>query len=238
MNSEIKTKLMEEAFGKAEELLPELKRHLVTDARFGQMLRHPLVLQVFYTPMLNAMMNRSFLYKEDALRRAQERGDLHSFVFLHERPFRFDALLSESRAGSHHYSEQDVAKVAMSVWADSEGPSQNLQGWSILLSVLGDSIRAHGMDESERTELDSLPMNIEIWRGSMPKFKRGLSWTLDKDKAQWFAQRFQTMGKRRGRLYSAKVAKSQVLALLNGRGEREILLSPSARKRISIFEEQ
>jgi len=80
----------------------------------------------------------------------------------------------------------------------------------------------------EREALAALPDEITIYRGiktpDSPDDPHGMSWTLDRDKAVWFANRM----KSRGVLYTATIKKSKVLAHFLNRGESEIVVHPDS----------
>jgi hypothetical protein len=62
--------------------------------------------------------------------------------------------------------------------------------------------------------------------GAAPRTKRsirGLSWTLDRDKAIWFAKRFSMLPRLTPRLVEGFVHKRHVLAYFGGRKEKEIV---------------
>lgn len=81
--------------------------------------------------------------------------------------------------------------------------------------------------------LDSLPEEFSIYRGLMPRAKKeALSWTLDLDKAIWFAKRFNNHGK----VYEAKVKKEDILSYLSNRGESEIVVDYKKLKDIKEVE--
>lgn len=63
---------------------------------------------------------------------------------------------------------------------------------------------------------------ITVYRGATPRFKRGLAWTADIDKARWFARRFpksDTFGQ--CRVYAADVNPNRVYARIVHRSEDE-----------------
>ena len=76
----------------------------------------------------------------------------------------------------------------------------------------------------EKEELDiykSLPDEVVIYRGVKPNSStKALSWSLNKETAQWFADRFEENGK----VYSAKIKKKDVLAYFDGRKEQEVVV--------------
>jgi hypothetical protein len=88
-----------------EELVPELRPYVCDWPPFGKMLDHPLVrvtqLDARFknalpgTPRTNVeLANRSYRDKRAQLTAAVDSKDWHSYVFLHERPHRLDALYS------------------------------------------------------------------------------------------------------------------------------------------------
>ena len=52
-----------------------------------------------------------------------------------------------------------------------------------------------------------------------------MSWTLSKEKAEWFRDRYK--GLRDCKLFEKRIKKDEVLAYINARGEEEIILRPS-----------
>jgi hypothetical protein len=92
------------------------------------------------------------------------------------------------------------------------------------------------MTGKERGELDSLldecGGKVMVWRGAeCLKHARGLAWTLDRDRAEWFARRFSRDG--RGYVWEARVPRCRIFAHLTGRQEAEIVLDPR-RLRLAV----
>ena len=73
-----------------EPLDPELAEWLRESESFGQVLKHPLVNQIIVIP---GLANRTLRAKQEALAEAEDAEDWHAAVFLHERPYRCDALV-------------------------------------------------------------------------------------------------------------------------------------------------
>lgn len=64
---------------------------------------------------------------------------------------------------------------------------------------------------------------VTIYRGvGSEKYRNGISWTLVKSKAEWFATRFTD----NGIVYSAKVKSKDILYYISERGEEEIIVDP------------
>jgi hypothetical protein len=79
------------------------------------------------------------------------------------------------------------------------------------------------MGPEELAILQSLPDTVKVWRGIRHrKSFNGLSWTLDRDKAVWFANRLRN-GRQKSLLIEGEVNKKDVLAYFAGRDESEIV---------------
>lgn len=210
---------------KKEELDPELVDY-IRPTSLGEMVNHPLVQEIFYRPQINAFLNRRLKAKKEALAIAEEQKDWHQAIFLHERPYRFNALFED-----YQYSMNDEAywSAVGEVWTDSENIWQNYHGWL----DLWENERTHRecvMDDTEWKLFDELPETLTIYRGIHGdglKYgdKIGLAWTLDKAKAKWFADRYHHPKKR---VLSATIAKKDVFAYFIGRNENEVVVKPSA----------
>lgn len=80
------------------------------------------------------------------------------------------------------------------------------------------------MDEAERKFLADLPDQFVVYRGHQIRNRMGYSWTLSYYRAKWFSQRFQN--KKIG-VVSAIIRKEEVVALLLGRNEFEVICNPN-----------
>lgn len=205
---------------------PELKMYLRRlGAKGWQCIQHPLVYAVPYTPNTNNMYNKQLEWKKQMLEEAKSSGNLRAWVFAHERPYRLDAF----RRWPLPMTDQDYWETLGAIWSDSENIWQHLSQWKIYLSSSRPG-KEWFMDEEEREAFEKLPENLTIYRGYQKwRNKRGLSWTLNKDKAVWFSRRFVTRERRDKAAVDRRVVpKSSVFAYLTGRGEEEIILVPSA----------
>jgi hypothetical protein len=144
-------------------------------------------------------------------------GDGWQYIWLHEKPYRFDAL----RRIAGRLTPARYWKLVGEVWTNSENIRQNLAGWRRLWS----DPRPHKqecMEPEERAALASMPASFPVWRGVGYRGRiHGLSWTVDHEKALWFARRFGFRGP--GRLVHAEVARRDVHAFFSGRQESEIV---------------
>lgn len=79
------------------------------------------------------------------------------------------------------------------------------------------------MDEEDRADFEELPDRVKIYRGVTEynqNMVKGLSWTLDRKVAEWFAHRFMS----KGHVYAATILKKDILAYYDGRNEQEVVV--------------
>lgn len=74
-------------------------------------------------------------------------------------------------------------------------------------------------------QYQELEDTVTVYRGVTSynaKNIKALSWTLDRETAEWFAHRFGE----EGTIYEAQVRKEHILALFTGRNESEVIVDP------------
>lgn len=75
---------------------------------------------------------------------------------------------------------------------------------------------------------------LEIYRGegtkSTPYKRGGISWTLSREQAVWFANRYNSQGT----VYRVEVGIDQVLAYITGRGEEEVIVNCEKERVVKI----
>jgi len=187
------------------------------------MIRHPLV---FAVPFLNCveyveMLNKSLEYKMKAINKAEQEGDWHRYVWMHERPYRLYALIELQMK-----ADKLPADLVADVYIDSENIWQNIQEWSM---VLADFKHLELCNKKEKLFIKSLPNKVDIYRGTNREMlkKRGtdpqLSWTLNKKRAIWFASRH---AREDQVLLHMEIDKKDIFQYFSGRGEEEVLTHP------------
>lgn len=216
---------------KPEKLDPELAVYVEAGGHLGAILRSPLVYSIPYFPIFNRMLNKQFHHKKEAIQDALKVKDFHNFIWLHERPYRIPAFYSISSL----MDDDAYWELLGHIWVDTEHPNQPSNKRfvrELLLSKRSDHIKM--MDIDEQIYLNDLPSIIDIYRGiNNIKDKHGFSWTLDQSKAKWFAGRFAK--DKKGMVLSGHARKSDVIAYLNGRNEKEILINPKVVTDIKII---
>jgi hypothetical protein len=73
---------------------------------------------------------------------------------------------------------------------------------------------------------------VTIYRGAVPWRARGMSWTLDQERAIWFARRSRLMTRGQGSLFSALIPAEHVLGRFDGRQEQEVVVDPRRLRRV------
>src|SRR6266513_835610 len=143
---------MFELMQRQEPLHEDLVPHLCDLPRLGwRGLKHPLVFQIPYTPEYNAMANEQYRRKKEALAEAEAEGAWGTFVYLHERPYRWPAL-------------RDIAKrvptakywpIVGDIWTDSENIFEEAAMVRACLEGYGHdlALRPSMMSEKERLAL-------------------------------------------------------------------------------------
>lgn len=194
------------------ELHPDLQPYL-EDGILGPQLRHPLVYAV---PLwTKAHANHMYEQKKSDLEKAIAEKKYSQIIFLHERPYRLEAFVQITK----ELSDKEYWSLLESVWTDTENGWQNLPTWRALFWSKRPG-RENLMDENERFTLANLPETVEIYRGCLNGINEdGMSWTLNRDKAEFFANRFS----KGGIVLSKQINKSDIIAVFNGRGEAEVI---------------
>lgn len=194
------------------ELHPDLQPYL-EEGVLGPQLRHPLV----YAVPLWTKAHANYIYeqKKADLIDAVLHREYSKIIFLHERPYRLDAFVKIAK----DLPDDKYWSLLASIWTDTENGWQNLDTWRALFASERPG-RGHLMDVDEHSTLRNLPDTVEIYRGCEKGVNEdGISWTLNRDKAEFFANRFT----KQGIVLTKQINKSDIIAVFNGRGEAEVI---------------
>lgn len=208
---------IQEIMDREEALHKDLAQFLDVKSNSFPTLRHPLVYSIPYSPRLNALLNKQYEQKTKRSTILLEKGNYEGYVFMHERPWRFQAFQKVFAK----LNDQQYWELLNSLWTDSENIWQNKTGWKMFFRARYGS-RHLFMSKEDKKVFDKLPDEITIYRGyTKGRNKSGYSYTLDKAKAKWFSTRFNRIG---GEVLTRVVKKKDVLAYTNARGEKEIVI--------------
>lgn len=116
------------------------------------------------------------------------------------------------------WTPEAEAKMVHDIWTYVEWPGQeDSRHWRRLFE------RAGFECDDEDCDVDHT-QPVTVYRGAFASHKRGLSWSLDEDRARWFAERGDMSGRgRKMRLYRCVVPADRVYGHHVGRGENEIV---------------
>lgn len=140
-------------------------------------------------------------------------------------------------------TDADFWRLLGDVWTAAEVIEPDKRVWLSLFQSTRPQ-RELLMTDTERATLAALPQTLEIWRGcGHADGWRGMSWTLDKVKATWFANEYAGGGRRQllardfvgtePHFFKAHCQKADVIAYFNERDESEIVINPSRLKIIN-----
>ena len=198
------------------DLVPYLDEH----PELGTILRHPLVYQV---PIWsNGSANKMYEHKKKEIERVLLKQDYKTYVWLHERPYRLTAF----EEISNKLTDTNYWKFVSSIWTDTENSYADYKKWRSLFSSKRSS-KHYLMNEKEDQLLRSLPDEVVIYRGCQKNLnENGLSWSLDKSTAEFFANRFN----QKGIILEKKISKKDIIAVFTGRGEAEVIFNDTSIK--------
>jgi len=207
--------------GDEEELHHDLEPYMF-NGPFGEGIKHPLVFSIPHSPLLNRITNERYLAKQEGLEKALEEKEWNRAIWLHERPYRFEALES---IWSRITRDRTKAELFMEVWTDSENLWQVRDIWEDMAREIDIEHFHAAMSDDDQEVLDSLSFPLEVYRGGDPAYEQGLSYSLDRGKAEWFAARYGEDGE----LFTTTLESvDDVLFYYGDRGESEIVIHPDS----------
>ena len=123
-------------------------------------------------------------------------------------------------------SEQDTALFLSQAWITTESPNSdpNLSKRE-LVSLFRSVDPQKLMDEEEYGVFCGLDDMVTVYRGVTSynaKNVKALSWTLNRETAEWFAHRFGEQGT----VYEAQIPREHICAVFLGRNEAEVIVDP------------
>ena len=203
-----------------EKLVPELQEHLEARADGVTALSHPLIIIPIYSEHFAKQANDTLSHKTKRIQKAIKTNDWDSIMWLHVRPYRLWAFSQFSK----FMKPEQYWKTLKTIWMDSEFPILEKDLWLSMFTAEVKQKRKF-MTGAERRKLQSLPETVDIYRGydGSKQGTLGISWTLSKDKAIWFAHR---LGADDPSIATATYKRDSVLAYFNARDEQEIIINP------------
>ena len=197
-------------------LHPDLKARLKTVDGMV-FIHHPLIVSIYFDhEQEDERNNKCYEWKLKEVAKANAEKCWDRYVFMHERPYRLDAFIVIMR----HLDGPAYWSLLSDIWTDAEGNSRNIKYWKKLFKAKMPHPECI-MNDEELKVYRSLPDKVTIYRGYTKGLNRnGLSYSLSKEKAEWFARRFYP---KKAGLITLTVDKSSIVAYFNGRNEEEII---------------
>jgi hypothetical protein len=122
------------------------------------------------------------------------------------------------------WTPEETRRLVANAWTEPEWPGQlGLAPWRQMFAAAGFLCDDEECDLHPGGRPHDGP--ITAYRGAFRAYNRGLSWTTDRGRAEWFAGRGDMAGgrKRTMRLWTVDVPAGRVLAHFGCRGESEIV---------------
>jgi hypothetical protein len=219
--------MVQGCFDRNEPLRPELKKYLDMSGPFP-MFRHPFFTN---TPSSFPLCNFWVRIKEAIAQEYRKNGEVAKVLMLYDGPFLIDGFRKEAKK----LDDEQYWKGLAYVYTEQE------QLWPLrrVLLTFFNSPRPKRealMDSKERKVWEGLPQKVPIWRGFRGDRGKGISWSVKREKAVWFANRFAKELPDLGALTLASgvVDKKDILAYFAGRGEAEVVVDPDRVKSYKV----
>lgn len=208
-------------------LHPELRPY-ADDAGAFLLICHPLCQELAMSGYCGGI-NRTYRFLKRKYAEAERKGDYRRMIHLVQKPYKMQWLenLAPQMTDADYWMALGEAYIQQEFFDQAELRR---------LFTVDRPGRELLMDNEERAFLQTLPERFEIYRGYGTTL-HGWSWTLERDKAIWFAQRFAgVQNDEPPMLATGMVNKTSVVAYFAGRNESEIVVDPKKVKRIQKIE--
>lgn len=211
------------------------------DPNYLGMWRHPLYVGFPLPEVPNAAplelheafnLKRLVKRKLEGVDRAMRRQDYWAVVMMWtERPFRLEKFWQLVADGHLLFHTSSYNHLLADVWVDCESPHVNRDIW--VAAFLG-ADRYGTLTMEEREARKALPTTLTVYRGTTKDeasgtdpwrdAQYGLSWTLSRKTAEWFARRWSTHRESEPAVLESTIERHRVFGPFDGRGEAEIVV--------------
>lgn len=169
--------------------------------------------------VINLIEDEEALKKEKELRLKRMRNmSPMQIVFCVSKPYRILYLY----LAFPYLTKKERSEIMHEVWISVENINNNVNVSQMeILKMLRKCNPKYLMGQENYEVYEKLPDTFTVYRGLQENAQKdGLSWTLSKDVAEWFAGRFENDGE----IIEKTVHKAEVIAYFNDRDEEEIVL--------------
>lgn len=159
------------------------------------------------------------MWREEVKKRISTCRSYRDFTILITKSYRFAWF----KFSLPYLTAEEMAEFLLQNWKLLEFPSKNKNISPTRLIHILKKLQNTEVVRQQKEQLDHLPDLIKIYRGCGKKEKtpKGLSWTLSKEVASWFAKRFD----KDGHIFSGVIQKEDILLCFLD-SEQEILCDP------------
>ncbi len=187
------------------------------------MIDNPLINTEWNTDNNAAELNKRYLKRKAAATQYKAEHQWSKYLFLHHRSYRFRVFNSIK----NHLSDREYWNLLRDVWVDHEFLCDKKYLIKKLLTSNRPG-RKNIMKHQELKAFNRLSDNFLIYRGYEKGRGLGWSWTLNMDKAIWFASRWYQSDRNdsKPRILMSKANKKDVIAYFLSRNEDEIVIDP------------
>lgn len=182
-------------------------------------IKHPLICTLYLgSDQEKELLNKALEKRLELSQSLLEKEDFFGYLTLIERPFRFSEMFK------HFFDikKEDLAQIVEWVWIDSEDPCVNLEAWELIFN------HCQGMKVFEESKKELPSGKFKVYRGTKEGVEdKGISWTLNKEIAEFFANRYFTKKIDGAPLIKEmEITKEDVLFYTNKRNEEEVIILP------------
>ena len=215
----------------------------VHETKFSPMVvHHPFTSSAFVAikrkeemEMFSILENKENLHKwQDFMsKQISNTENVYQIFMMVNKPYALTFL----KFAADNLSFEDFSKILNDAWVMSENPNCDANvSKDELVKFFKTADPEHLMTPEERKRLSELDDSVTIYRG-VTSYNAdnvyALSWSLDYEKANWFAHRFDEDGT----VYRARIDKKNILAFFNGRSEAEVIVDPKDLTEVEEAEE-
>lgn len=201
----------------------------IYDTRVGGVASHPFT-NTWITGIYDKDRKLTFvdLRKEDEqakwreqIKATIEESDLRGICLMLNKPY----ILTFISYIESMLSDEELGMILGTFWTAIENITgdNNVNGMEIV-KWFKRADKKSLMNEEELLVYESLPEEVTVYRGVTSynrKKEKALSWTLDYEKAVWFANRFSTGT---GEVWTMTVPKKRILCCFDGCSEQEAIV--------------
>lgn len=129
---------------------------------------------------------------------------------------------------NQYLSGKDFSQILADCWAAHGGKDVSVKE---LVRWFNKADKAYLMSKREYKVYSELPEQITVYRGAAEQNKYGLSWTLNKRVAFWYAEKYENQ---ESYVYGCTVDRRDILCYFDTRNEAEVIITLSDLKKYNI----